>query len=135
MWLTKVGNDMERPTVREKKSFGLDDCPEVPTFEAGYLVGGNGGWRNRRPVVDVDACAGCLQCYLYCPDGAIVKKRPGQEELAADVEKAAAGRAPARRPAKLWTKVAVDYEFCKGCGICVKMCRFDALHMEAEPHE
>lgn len=135
MWLTKAGCDMERPTVREKKSFGLADCPEVPTFEAGYLVGGNGGWRNRRPVVDVDACTGCLQCYLYCPDGAIVKEHPGQEELAVDIEKAAAGEASARRPAKLRTKVAVDYEFCKGCGICVKMCRFDALHMEAEPHE
>ncbi len=26
-------------------------CPSVPTYEAGYLVGGNGGWRSERPVV------------------------------------------------------------------------------------
>lgn len=112
---------MKRPTVREKTCFGLSDCPEVPTFEAGYLVGGNGGWRNRRPVVDVEACTGCLQCYLYCPDGAISKLVPSGTSAQGE---------PAPR-----TKVQVDYEFCKGCGICARICRFGALHMEAEPHD
>ncbi len=28
--------------------------------------------------------------------------------------------------------VAVDYDFCKGCGICSKMCRFGAISMVDE---
>lgn len=102
-----------KPSIRELKRFDYYNCPEVPTYEAGYLVEGNGGWRSERPVVDLEKCIGCLQCYLYCPDGAISK-------LDSDD----------RRP-----KVQVDYDFCKGCGICVKMCKFDALHMEVEPHD
>lgn len=33
--------------------------------------------------------------------------------------------------------VAIDYDFCKGCGICVRMCRFGALRMipESEANE
>ena len=29
-------------------------------------------------------------------------------------------------------KVAIDYDFCKGCGICLKECRPGAIRMEAE---
>ena len=29
-------------------------------------------------------------------------------------------------------KVKVDYDFCKGCGICAKICKFEAIKMEAE---
>lgn len=101
-----------KPTIRETKSFNFNTCPQVPTFEAGYLVEGNGSWRSTRPVIAIENCTGCLQCYLYCPDGAISKLDTGE-----------------RRP-----RVQVDYDFCKGCGICARMCSFDALHMEAEPH-
>ena len=126
---------MNRPTIREKKAFGLEDCPQVPTFESGYLVGGNGGWRNKRPVLAADKCTGCLQCYLYCPDGAISKVLPHAERVEQAIGQAARGEevaAPEGRTVR--TKVAVDYDFCKGCGICVKMCRFGALAMEAERH-
>lgn len=124
---------MQRPSVHEKASFGLDDCPGVPTFQAGYLVGGNGGWRNRRPVVTLENCRGCLQCYLYCPDGAIAKVEPDVVELDAAIAQASRGERPAKLPAVAHTTVSIDYDFCKGCGICVKLCHFDALHMEDEP--
>lgn len=84
-------------------------------FEAGYLVVKNAGWRNVRPVVDRAACTGCLQCYLHCPDGTIYK--------------VAAPEGSARKAADL---VAVDYDFCKGCGICAKICGFDAIVMVSE---
>ena len=74
----------------------------------------NAGWRNMRPVLDADKCTGCLQCYLYCPDGCIF--RPARQ--ATD----AAGTAA----------VAIDYDFCKGCGVCVEVCRFGALAMVPE---
>lgn len=83
-------------------------------FAAGYLTDRNAGWRNKKPLIGEDACTGCLQCYLYCPDGAIFKtgaspKTPGEG-------------AP----------VAVDYDFCKGCGVCVTVCAFGALAMVPE---
>lgn len=78
-------------------------------FTAGHLVSTNAGWRNVRPVIVSEACTGCLECYLYCPDGALFKTD---------------GRAAA--------PVAVDYDFCKGCGICARVCRFGALSMISE---
>ena len=47
-----------KPTIREQKTFDFYTCPSVPTYEAGYLVGGNGDWRSERPVVTYEACTG-----------------------------------------------------------------------------
>jgi len=29
-------------------------------------------------------------------------------------------------------KVAIDLDYCKGCGICAAECKFDAIEMEEE---
>ncbi|MCR5217894.1 4Fe-4S binding protein [Treponema sp.] len=94
-----------KPSLRTLNPVSYDQIPEATCYEAGFLVTKNAGWRNVRPVIDIEKCRGCLQCYLYCPDGVIFKKDG---------------------------KVALDYDFCKGCGICKKICRFDAITMEAE---
>ncbi|MBR0484384.1 MAG: 4Fe-4S binding protein [Oscillospiraceae bacterium] len=96
---------MIKPTVREKKNFGFADVPEDTSFEAGYLVSVNSGWRSIRPVVNTDKCIGCMQCYLYCPDGVISIQE---------------------------NKAVIDYDFCKGCGICSKICKPGAIGMERE---
>lgn len=75
-------------------------------YPAGHLVAKNAGWRNERPVIDPELCTGCLQCYLYCPDGTVYKSA--------------------------LTPVAIDYDFCKGCGVCAKACKFDAITMVPE---
>ncbi|MGN0690620.1 MAG: 4Fe-4S binding protein [Oscillospiraceae bacterium] len=93
------------PFLREKKKFTLSDIPENTAFEAGYLVTENSGWRSIRPVIDNTKCVGCMQCYLYCPDGVI------------KIED---------------NKAIIDYKFCKGCGICSKICKTGAVGMEAE---
>lgn len=98
------------PTLRsadlDPSEFAHSTC-----FEAGYLTVKNAGWRNLRPVIDAASCTGCLQCYLYCPDGTVYK-----------VADPVAGDAP----------VAIDLDFCKGCGICAKACAFGSITMILE---
>lgn len=94
-----------KPYLREKKQFGFEDIPENTAFEAGYLVSVNCGWRSVRPVVNIEKCVGCMQCYFYCPDGVISMENK---------------------------KATIDYDFCKGCGICNKICKLNAIRMEAE---
>lgn len=65
-----------------------------------------GDWRTlKRAVVDQTKCIGCMMCWIFCPDGSIV--RTGE-------------------------KVDVDYEHCKGCGICAAECPVNAISMEDE---
>ena len=97
----------------EPRDFAQSTC-----YRAGHLVTRNAGWRNLRPVLTPSLCTGCLQCYLYCPDGAVVRTHATKDQLSAGDSPAAA--------------VALDYDFCKGCGICVRACRFDALTMIPE---
>lgn len=94
-----------KPYIREKKIFSFEEVPEDTFFEAGYLVTENSGWRSIRPVINTEKCVGCMQCYLYCPDGVICIENG---------------------------KAYVDYDFCKGCGICSKICKLNAIRMEAE---
>ena len=99
-------------------------------FAAGHLVDTNAGWRSVRPVIDEAACTGCLQCYLHCPDGTIFKVA-----RASNAEGARTGRegdSVASRRAASADVVAVDYDFCKGCGICANVCRFKAVAMVHE---
>jgi 2-oxoacid:acceptor oxidoreductase delta subunit (pyruvate/2-ketoisovalerate family) len=52
-------------------------------------------------------CNNCENCYLYCPEGAIYpqKTTPGYQ---------------------------IDYDYCKGCGVCVEECPRNALALEEE---
>ncbi|MDR0888636.1 MAG: 4Fe-4S binding protein [Coriobacteriales bacterium] len=70
-----------------------------------YLTG---GWRSDRPVWDKDNCRDCMLCWVCCPDSSI---------LVADGK-----------------MTGIDYDHCKGCGICAGECKFEALHMVPE-HE
>lgn len=106
-----------------------EDYARSTCYEAGFLVERNAGWRNSRPVVDRAACTGCLECYMHCPDGTIYKIAPGGADDAEGQRSAGEQAARRKRPLML---VAVDYDFCKGCGVCVKVCRFDAIAMVSE---
>ncbi|HQR73867.1 MAG TPA: 4Fe-4S binding protein [Sulfurovum sp.] len=53
-------------------------------------------WRIEKPLFNKDLCIDCQFCWIYCPDMSIIS-----------------------RDKKM---VAVDYDHCKGCGICVQVC-------------
>jgi pyruvate ferredoxin oxidoreductase delta subunit len=62
-----------------------------------------GGWRTFKPVINFEKCIQCLYCFIFCPDSSI------------KVEDAKV--------------VGVDYDHCKGCGICAAECPKDAIDM------
>lgn len=84
----------------------VDQLDEIPytTFEQARRTG---EWRFTRPELDEEACIMCEQCIEFCPDVAI-HESSNQEH------------------------VLVDYDFCKGCGICEAVCPVDAFTMEVE---
>ncbi len=53
-------------------------------------------WRIIKPVFNKDYCIDCQFCWVYCPDISIIS-----------------------RDKKM---LGVDYDHCKGCGICVEVC-------------
>ncbi|MBQ9664234.1 MAG: 4Fe-4S binding protein [Oscillospiraceae bacterium] len=99
---------MNRPsTVRYQYPKALSEIP-LPIAQAGVLIDINSGFRTSRPVFDHEKCVGCMSCYAVCPEGTIYRGESGLQ---------------------------VDYDFCKGCGICAKECRFKAISMVPEEGE
>ena len=77
--------------------------PVFPVSTADSLAIHTGSWSLDRPVLR-DACTACALCALFCPEGAI---------------------------ARTGGSMAVDYLYCKGCGICEVVCPVrDAIAME-----
>ncbi|MBI4596092.1 MAG: 4Fe-4S binding protein [Candidatus Tectomicrobia bacterium] len=69
-----------------------------------------GMWRLLRPVLSNDKCIKCFKCWIFCPDTAIDFS-----------EKEAT--------------FTVNYDYCKGCGICNHECPVQAITMEKEELE
>ena len=55
-----------------------------------------GSWRVFRPVFIPENCIHCFFCWIYCPDSAVLTEE---------------GKV-----------VGIDYDHCKGCGICAREC-------------
>ncbi len=82
-----------------------EEMPHGPYAKAAVLVETNAGWRVFRPVIAAAKCRKCMQCWLICPDGAI--DCTGES-------------------------YAIDYNFCKGCGLCASECPAKAITMVKE---
>jgi len=104
--------------IRQRARAGdtaLEPAPEVRhahrralfAVSTTYSLGNHtGGWSLDRPVLR-DACNDCALCALFCPEGAI---------------------------ARTDGSMAIDYLYCKGCGICEVVCPVkNAIAMEAVP--
>ncbi len=90
------------------KNYGLMRSHSEPGPGDG---GRTGSWRVLCPVIDLEKCIpakskkmACFSCWLYCPDGVITKTIPP----------------------------TIDYEYCKGCGICDEECPAKAITMKEE---
>jgi len=73
--------------------------------------GRTGSWRVARPVIDHAKCIPAkkgrpawFKLWIFCPDGVVSKTVPPK----------------------------IDYEYCKGCGICAAECPACAITMVAE---
>ena len=94
---------MSRPVVRPPfQPKHIADFPCGTCAEAGHLVETLSSWRSSTPEIDPSLCTGCLKCYLLCPEGVIAKKD---------------------------SNVAIELDFCKGCGICAHECKASAIRM------
>ncbi|MBX6355831.1 MAG: NAD(P)-binding protein [Micromonosporaceae bacterium] len=92
-------------TVRPR----LEPARRVSTFDE--VTGGLGestALYEARRCLSCGNCFECDNCYGMCPDNAIVKLGPGK-------------------------RFAIDYDYCKGCGICVAECPAGAIEMVPEP--
>lgn len=68
-----------------------------------------GEWRSNVPVWTPAQCKQCLLCVPFCPDSSIPVVNGKRQDF--------------------------DLDHCKGCGICWKVCPFQAIHMEKEVFE
>jgi len=72
-------------------------------FEAGSTVDNKtGGWRALKPDINVEECIKCRKCWMFCPDNAISED------------------------------IQINYDYCKGCGICAKVCPKGCIKMNVE---
>jgi len=67
-------------------------------------MGKTGTWRVFRPEIDLEKCIKCWRCWIFCPDAAIARNE----------------------------HPVIDYDYCKGCGICANECPVDAIEMGRE---
>ena len=74
-------------------------------------AGKTGTWRTHRPIIDTTKCTAakqnklvCMLCWLFCPEATISKTIPPK----------------------------INYEYCKGCGVCAEECPTKAISMEEE---
>ena len=95
------------------KQYYSTECGWKNTTSGGIILhAGNakefktGDWRSKKPIWSEDKCKHCMLCWVVCPDMSINVK-----------EKKMTG---------------IDYDHCKGCGLCVNQCKFKALDLVTE---
>ncbi|MBD3238570.1 MAG: 4Fe-4S dicluster domain-containing protein [Candidatus Moranbacteria bacterium] len=86
----------------------LKSWKDIPI--GGYIVQpGNsktnktGNWRMEKPLIDQQKCVKCQTCTRNCPEDAM---KPADDQI------------------------KIDYDYCKGCGLCSDICPVKAIEMK-----
>ena len=69
-------------------------------------MGKTGNWRVFKPILDSSKCVRCLRCWVFCPEATVIRREDNSVEI--------------------------DYDYCKGCGICAQVCAVKAITMVRE---
>ena len=85
------------------KKYPVETSLSYPKLGA---MGKTGSWRVFKPILDKKKCVKCLRCWIFCPEGSIHREKDDS--------------------------VTIDYDFCKGCGVCANECNVKAIRMERE---
>ena len=88
-----------------KKSKKYDIVSSISYPKEGAM-GKTGSWRVFRPELDKSKCVKCLRCWIYCPEGSIKRNEDDTVEI--------------------------NYDYCKGCGVCANACPTKAIEMKRE---
>ena len=71
-------------------------------------AGKTGTWSALKPIIDLDKCIPvksgkytCFNCWIFCPEAVVSRTIPPE----------------------------IDFDYCKGCGICMEECPVKAISM------
>lgn len=81
---------------KETDNVALIRPEERPYSDMNSYKASVASWRFIKPVYNRDICIDCQFCWIFCPDTSIIS-----------------------RDKKM---IGIDYEHCKGCGVCVEVC-------------
>ena len=91
--------------MKEYKSH--KDLPYTPVADRRSTHNKTGVWRVVKYKLLKDKCTKCYVCWKFCPDIAIVVRSEGDFP-------------------------EIDYDYCKGCGICANECKPKAIVVDEE---
>ena len=94
-------NEVATGAILESFDNKVDNVAHIKPEERNYALTNSytkstADWRVLKPVHNTDLCIHCQNCWVYCPDTAIISR-----------DKKMTG---------------IDYTHCKGCGVCVEVC-------------
>jgi len=83
------------------------DLPLTPlSWPTEGSMGKTGSWRIFRPEVNYSKCTKCTIWWVFCPDAAVTRQQDDSPKI--------------------------DYDYCKGCGVCANECPVKAIAMVRE---
>jgi pyruvate ferredoxin oxidoreductase delta subunit len=95
----------KKPDIKTWKDINVGGVIESGTSEHFHT----GDWRGRVPIWKEENCTHCMICWTFCPDSAIT--------------------------AKDGKMTGINYDYCKGCGICAEECPVKVKALKAAGDE